>query len=448
MSKAAWFFYLMMTLGLLAPLTAVGSFDITSRDAVFTHFQIEPLALPGNINETLSNRQTSEGLDKLLHYMDPTGDIESLLYQRSNILSFFDDPEATSVLTEFQLARTENEIKRPEFYKRILDIKRQAKSHLPLEGLRVALDPGHMGGMKWARRTGKVVGDGKGNYLFEGIMVQQTAMLLKNSLEHLGAVVLLTREGLHPVTNKLPETFDFKKVALFELESEQFSPWFQGLLKAPNPIRTSLEKINRLAFEDSPFVAEFFSERRRFGYFIKEDLEARRRKIQNFNPDITLVIHFDITKNYPHSNSPKQTKIYVPGNFSVTEAGAREERMAYLKHLLNPLAQRGSVDLARNLLAQISSKLDLDLQVNHDSNGLYLEPGMFARNLYLTRYLNESPVVYLENFFYDRTDIFNALMDKRNPFYIKGEYHPYSDLIGELVVALQEGILNFVSDFE
>ena len=68
----------------------------------------------------------------------------------------------------------------------------------PLTGLKVAIDPGHMGGEKWDEHTGKFMQpigqtNGRNDKVSEGDLNLQTSMLLASQLEALGAEVRLTR---------------------------------------------------------------------------------------------------------------------------------------------------------------------------------------------------------------------------------------------------------------
>jgi N-acetylmuramoyl-L-alanine amidase len=75
----------------------------------------------------------------------------------------------------------------------------------PLAGLRIAIDPGHIGG-EWAKMEERWFIVGEGNPVQEGDMTLLVANLLKPRLEALGASVSLVREKLEPVTPLRPES--------------------------------------------------------------------------------------------------------------------------------------------------------------------------------------------------------------------------------------------------
>ena len=80
---------------------------------------------------------------------------------------------------------------------------RNSPTARPLEGLKIAIDPGHMGGKEWDINTGKFVapnGLEKGPKVSEGDLNLFTSMLLAQKLEALGAEVRLTHSKQQPVS--------------------------------------------------------------------------------------------------------------------------------------------------------------------------------------------------------------------------------------------------------
>jgi N-acetylmuramoyl-L-alanine amidase len=75
----------------------------------------------------------------------------------------------------------------------------------PLADLKIAIDPGHIGG-KWGEMEERWFILGTGNPVQEGDMTLHVANLLKPRLEALGARVSLVRENLEPVTPLRPES--------------------------------------------------------------------------------------------------------------------------------------------------------------------------------------------------------------------------------------------------
>ncbi len=85
-----------------------------------------------------------------------------------------------------------------------------AKPDKPLLGLRIALDPGHLGG-KWAKMEERWFQVGNSEPVEEGELTSRVARLLAPRLRQLGAKVFFVRNSNDPVTAKRPG--DFKELA-------------------------------------------------------------------------------------------------------------------------------------------------------------------------------------------------------------------------------------------
>ena len=80
------------------------------------------------------------------------------------------------------------------------------KKRKSLKGLKIALDPGHIGG-KYSEMEGRHFVMGKDSPVKEGELSLETALKLKKILESLEAEVILVRSKPEPVTSKRPEDF-------------------------------------------------------------------------------------------------------------------------------------------------------------------------------------------------------------------------------------------------
>src|ERR1700730_8751833 len=85
-----------------------------------------------------------------------------------------------------------------------------AKSNKPLAGLRIALDPGHLGG-KWAKMEERWFQVGSTKPVTEGDLTLRVSRMLASRLRKLGATVLFVKNSTEPVTSKRPG--DFKELA-------------------------------------------------------------------------------------------------------------------------------------------------------------------------------------------------------------------------------------------
>ena len=454
-----------LSLFLLAPVLAVASPDLPSRSverggdlsksrarsinareafartqAVLQHFGVpdEPDSQP--LLDDLNGLQTTAGIAERIPFLDLSGGFQNFSFWDAawNVLSVFRD-RASKQVSDFKIRLAEN-AQFTDLKARLLDASMNPEDR-PLAGLRIALDPGHMGGPVWDRRTEKYIEGPDGKIISEGLINLQTALLLESELVKLGATVFLTRRTLAPVTSIEYETFPLRDYALQEFRKRSLEDWFVDLLTIAPP---GPKLYN--AFAAHHQVKAIFSESMRSQYFIlNADLTARKDLIRNFAPDITLVIHFDTMARDFATNG---TKAYVPGAFTPAEFATREDRRYFARHLLNPTAWDASIQLSQSVVNEISRKLDIPFdRFGGSPNVKRVAPGVFARNLNLSRRITDSATCYAECFFYNDPAEFRALTKTTHPLIIDGQNHPYSDRLLQVVGALKTGIVSFVRSF-
>lgn len=412
--------------------------------AVLDHFGVAEEDESQPQVERLAGLQTAAGLARVLPYLDPTGQFARFSASEAGGVSVFRDRDSREQLDFSVPLRPENSPPPPDPRAERWGAIAGLPPERALEGVRVALDPGHMGGERWDRLTGKFVRDGQGRRLSEGLLALQTCLLLERELRALGAEVLLTRRGLAPVTEIPYERLDVEHFARLELRQSALQGWFTALLSA-GPAGPDLYR----AFECAPETRQIFDERARSRYFIlRADLEARARAIERFAPDLTLVIHFDTRDppGNPNGLNPagySRTKAYVGGAFLADELASREDRRFFALHALDPWAWGASVRLSRHVVAALSRGLGIPIDRAGGARTKEVEPGVQARNLVLARKLTGHPLSYVEVLHYNSPAEFAALSRAEHPLEIDGANHPYSDRLREAVAALKQAVLGF-----
>ena len=261
-----------------------------------------------------------------------------------------------------------------------------------LKGLRIALDPGHIGGRPWDERNGKSIYNGKGESLSEGLLALQLSMLLADQLTALGAVVYIDR-GLAPVT---AHAFD--------------------------------------ELSDSKHV-----------FFQRLDLDARAERLWAFHPDLTLILHFDADKNNLDEPGERcnDTKAYVLGAF-MREDLKDEVENAFVKIAWrHPEAWEESLRLSRAIVDQIHLKLGIPLAVKPTNDAQVLEPGVLARSLRLQRHLAGYVSSYVETLCYEDAMEFQELRRGDFTLTIDGRSYTYSPRLKQLATAIRDGVVHF-----
>lgn len=242
-----------------------------------------------------------------------------------------------------------------------------------LRGVRIALDPGHIGGA-WAvlEERSFRIGE-KGPRVQEGDLTLAVAVRLRERLAKLGAEVWLTRETAEPVTSRRPN--DFLEVAASRLAGKE------GL--AGDAFR---EAQTRLA-------ARMF--------YRTSEIKARAARMnREFRPDLALVLHLNAVA-WPDPESPSLVEqndghVIVHGCYLPHELKDDEARLQMVHRL-----SKGYHEIERAIALEIANAMvettGLAPYRYKGENALKLDEAgyVWARNLLANR-VYDCPVVYLE----------------------------------------------------
>lgn len=281
----------------------------------------------------------------------------------------------------------------------------------PLKGIRIALDPGHMADdMAMGKTEQKFLDfpakDSAGKpvqvQLVEGQLTWETAALLKRKLEKAGASVMITRPG--PGLSAFGTGFsDWRKA--------NFQRTLDSLVKVKGRSEPGLAEVLRGKTDD----------RTVFRYVFR-DVELRKRVqlINDFKPDYTLMIHYNVDEKNSDWQKPTEKNFnmcFVGGSYQAGELSDPERRFDFLRQLLS--GDIGSSIAFSGLCAQqFTQQLGVPLARQSDATylttscaGTYAQ-GVYARNLGLTR-LTHGTLVYGETLYQDNKKECMLLMDKR-----------------------------------
>jgi N-acetylmuramoyl-L-alanine amidase len=420
----------------------------TRTQAVLSNFGVPAEADSQPLLASFQNLQTSQGVQDLLPYFDMKNEFTQFAQISSTALNAFQDASGFQV-PDFSATFRDDSTVLPEnpLYARLRAAQNNPDDQ-PLQGLRIALDPGHMGSDNWDQITGKWVHDvATGRKLSEGVLNLQTAMLLETQLTQLGATVMITHRTLAPVSQQDYAAFDVHAEGLDRLREQSMLPWFQALIAqaSDGPALFNL-------FSASKDFQHLFAEINRGTYYNDSDLQARVDVIAAFQPDLTMMIHYDTSAPAPdqHALDPGPaghrdgSKVYIPGAFDSTEMASRTDRVEFAKMVLDDSPWKASHAFAHEVVNTLSTNLGIPLEKNSPGITTQVEPGVFSRNLYLLKKYRNSAVAYVECLFYNDRGEFNQIYNATHPMKIGGESHPYSDRVAQVADSLKQGIVQFV----
>ena len=249
----------------------------------------------------------------------------------------------------------------------------------PLAGVRIAIDPGHLGG-RWARMEERWFRMGDSQPVMEGEMTLQTARRLAERLHTLGAErVDLVREATEPTTPLRPSNLvDQARSLLSERGVHNPPRLYDGPLdpNRPNSILWNAENL-----------------------FTRADIRARAGRVNDtLHPDLVLCLHFNaegwgdpanpalVDKNHVH--------VLVNGSYGPDEIPKDDVRFEMLLKLLE---RTGPEELAaaEPVAAALATATGLPPYQYTGLNAIHVgtSPYVWARNLLANR-LYGCPVVY------------------------------------------------------
>lgn len=249
----------------------------------------------------------------------------------------------------------------------------------PLAGVRIAIDPGHIGG-SWAKMEERWFRIGNSKPVTEGDMTLLVSKLIMPRLEALGATVYLTRSKNAPVTPVRPGRLQ---------DEAAYS------LKEKDATATS----DRLKSE-SELLFYRVSEIRRRAELINEKIK----------PDLVLCLHFNAEAwgdpDRPTLTDKNHLHFLITGAFDGRELAYEDQRFNMLDKLLSR-AFREELAVSEDVAAGMAKATGLPAYEYQSGNAIKVGSGAYvwARNLLANR-LFQCPVVYVEPYVMNSKEVF------------------------------------------
>jgi N-acetylmuramoyl-L-alanine amidase len=303
-----------------------------------------------------------------------------------------------------------------------------------LKNLKIALDPGHIADNHMTgdleKKHIKIKGDSLNGIkdsveISEGMLTYATAELLKEKLKNDGATVFMTRTADNTAFGKT------------------FEQWKKDDLKKAVD---SLYKIGELSGKQKQYFLGRKAKDRDIFRVVFRDLELAKRAelVNNFHPDLTIVIHYNVDEaniDWEKCSDKDYNMTFVGGSFMKGDLSTKEKRFEFLRLLLTDDLEK-SIALSKAVVKNFESELNVKTADIHDAKYLAEgclpsgENGVYCRNLQLPRYIH-SPIVYGETLFQDNLNeckLLNEECDKKK-----------NKRVQQVADAYYRGILEYVS---
>jgi N-acetylmuramoyl-L-alanine amidase len=266
----------------------------------------------------------------------------------------------------------------------------------PLEGLKIAIDPGHIGG-RWGKMEERWFQIAGNQPVQEGDMTLKVGQLLKPQLERLGATVTMVRNETEPVTGIRPEMLQD-------------------------------EARHSAAGGDIAKLAERL-------FYRTAEIRARASLVnETIKPDIVLCLHFNADAwgdpNNPTLVPANHFHMILNGGYTDAEVALEDQRHDLVTKLLAGVHAE-ETGLASSVAAAFVEKTSMPPYIYRaeakNSRNVDGNPYLWARNLLANR-LYRCPVVYFEPY------VMNSLEDHAR--IQAGDYEGEREIAGKMRPAI------------
>jgi hypothetical protein len=314
----------------------------------------------------------------------------------------------------------------PRYWTSVSDLKRDDVK--PLSGLKIALDPGHLGG-SWAKLEERWFQIGSSMPITEGDLALRVAQLLAPRLQALGAKAVFVRSAPGPVTNLRPSELKAQAIA---------SLLDRGVLNAFPSYSGPTDPSKELSVD---WEAE------KLFYRIGE-IHARAHLVnEQLKPDLTLCLHFNAEPwgdpSHPALVKANHLHLLVNGAYSSAELAYDDQRFAMLIKLLNQVYSE-ELGCAESIGQSMAAVTGLPPYTYATPNARRVGDSgyVWARNLLANR-LYECPVIYIEPYVMNNEEVFARIQ--------AGEYEGLRNLDGVMRPNIYEeyvtGIINGLVEY-
>jgi N-acetylmuramoyl-L-alanine amidase len=283
-----------------------------------------------------------------------------------------------------------------------------ANGDQPLAGLRICLDPGHIGG-DWADMEERHFRIRGGPWVDEAELNFETCKWIDQGLKEAGATVYWTKRLGVPVTPKRPADFVTQAITLMWRQDEK--------------------KASRLASNGLLKLLQWYEE---LIFYRVAEIQARAEVIRELRPDLTLCVHYNAfgwSKRGPRLyQNVNRIVIFVHGGYLASELEFDDMKFGLFRKLLENSS--GTERRVADAIAQQVMKVWRYPPEQYGNGSPTASaaaagktPYVWSRNL-LSNRLYPGPVVFTEGPFMD-----DALMYRR---IIAGDYDGEREIAGTM----------------
>jgi len=308
----------------------------------------------------------------------------------------------------------------------------------PLSGLKIALDPGHIGG-DWAQLEARYFKLGDDPPVMEAKLNMITCQILAERLEADGAEIIWAKHGYEPTTDERPDTLHREAIAALSpaKSSSSASEEVFGL-----PVESRRHTRSGLAFTENRI-----DEEAALLFYRVAEIRARAELVNKQHPDLTICVHYNAddwgNPDHPTLTSSSRLIIFVNGSYEKSELAYDDVRYDLMRKLLDRDAaqeERGCALVGAQMLQSLGYPPDdFSTSFAHRITGV---PSVYTRNLLANR-LYHGPVIYCEGPYMNARDAYYRIIagDYLGNRTIQGQSVP--SIYRQYALSVERGVLQY-----
>ena len=312
----------------------------------------------------------------------------------------------------------------------------------PLKGIKIALDPGHIGG-DWAKLEARYFKLGDDPPVEEARLNMITCERLAERLEADGAKIIWAKRGYEPTTSLRPESLHREAIAALALSGSHASGYKPSYLFGIEKPRSSKHRSDQEAIE-----TRIDNEAALLFYRVAE-IRARGAIVNQQHPDLTICVHYNADDwgddpDHPVLTAQSRLVIFVNGAYErKNELPYDDYKYDLLRKLLDRTAapeERGCALVGQEMLDTF--KYPPEDYVGYFAHHVTDVPSVYARDLLANR-IYHGPVIYCEGPYMNARDAYYRIIagDYLGMRVIQGRSYP--SIYRDYAASVERGVLKY-----
>lgn len=353
----------------------------------------------------------------------------------------YSDTAKTQPLLTLLFAADENSCKPlPYHYQTQSTSKDPAR---PLKGIKIALDPGHIGG-DWAKLEARYFKIGDDPAVEEASLNLTTCERLAELLEADGADIIWAKHNLEPVTDLRPDDLHREAIAALALNGHAsssasgYTPSFLFGIAMPRISKHNVQAATENRIDNEAALL----------FYRVAEIRARGDVVNKQHPDLTICVHYN-ADDWGDPDNPtlvghSRLVIFTNGAYEKSELAYDDYKYDMLRKLLDRTAvqeERGCALVGQSMLDTLKYPPE-EYPAAYFAHHVTDVPSVYARDLLANR-IYHGPVIYCEGPYMNARDAYYRIIagDYLGMRTIQGQSVP--SIYRDYASAVEKGVLKY-----